>query len=735
MSSDTILRIALPGPLRTLFDYLPPLDCSRLPPPGVRLLVPFGRSKRCGVMLGIAQQSEVSGDRLKRVATILDSSPLLSEADLSFLQWVADYYQHPLGDVIFHALPVRLRKGLAPSAGRLRGWRLTDQGKAAEAFRLKRAPRQATILQTLRDHPEGLPQSVLIEHCGECRAVLRNLQLKSWVEAVEMEAPLRAPARTTSPPQLNKFQEHAVKQTIEQLGQFKVNLLDGVTGSGKTEVYLNLMEQALRGGGQVLVLVPEIGLTPQLVRRFEHRLGLPVTLLHSNLPEGERERAWLAARRGTAQILIGTRSAIFTPIPSLKLIIVDEEHDLSYKQQEGFRYSARDLAIVKAQRQKCPVLLGSATPSLESLYNAQQGRYALLRLPDRVGNAMLPRISLVDIRSSRLDGGLSPALIKQISDTIENGGQVMLFLNRRGYAPVITCHACGWLADCPRCDARMTQHLKSNLLWCHHCGLQHKTPDHCPSCGSPDLRPLGQGTERLEMALRQHFPDLPVARIDRDSTRRKGSLEKFLHAIRAGDYPLIIGTQMLAKGHHFPNVTLVGLIDVDQGLFGADYRAPERMAQLITQVAGRAGRAEKPGQVLLQTRHPDHPLLQDLVHKGYGAFAKEALLERQLANLPPYSYQVLLRAESTQADDPVRFLSLASEAGRRITANEALEFWGPVPAPMERRAGKIRAHLLVQSNDRGLLQRWIGSWVAQLTALPSAKKVRWSLDVDPQEML
>ncbi|MEN8178604.1 MAG: primosomal protein N' [Pseudomonadota bacterium] len=734
MSYGPILRIALPGPLRTLFDYLPSRNYIELPLPGTRLIVPFGRTKRCGVLVEIAQQSPLPGDRLKRVGAILDPSPLLTQADLDFLRWASYYYQHPLGDVIFHALPVRLRKALVANEGTVKVWRLTQAGKEIDPSQLHRAHRQATILKTLRDHPDGLQQAEIFEHCGKCSAVLRSLQDKLWLEPLEMPTPRRTIPQTTSPPVLNKSQAQAVKQAIRHLGQFKAILLDGITGSGKTEVYLSLIEQSLSNQGQVLVLVPEIGLTPQLVRRFERRLGLPVTLLHSNLPEGERERSWLAARRGEAQLLVGTRSAIFTPLPNLKLIIVDEEHDLSLKQQEGFRYSARDLAIVRAQRQQCPVLLGSATPSLESLHNAQQGRYALLRLPERVGNAMLPRISLIDIRSSRLDGGLSPALLKQINETLHQGGQVMLFLNRRGYAPVITCHACGWLADCPRCDARMTLHLKNNLLWCHHCGLQHKTPSRCPSCGSPDLRPLGQGTERLEMALKQHFPDTPVARIDRDSTSRKGSLEKLLQAVGAGDYPIIIGTQMLAKGHHFPNVTLVGLIDVDQGLFGADYRAPERMAQLITQVAGRAGRAEKPGLVLIQTRHPDHPLLQGLAHKGYSAFAREALHERQLANLPPFSYQVLLRAESTKEEDPIRFLNLASETGKQLSSTSDLEFWGPVPAPMERRAGKIRAHLLVQSNNRGVLQRWIGSWVTQLTELPAAKKVRWSLDVDPQEM-
>ena len=734
MSPDPILRIALSGPLRSLFDYLPPLD-SPLPQPGSRLTVPFGRSKRCGVLVELVEQSELPAERLKRAEALLDPSPLLTAADLSFLQWAARYYQHPLGDVIFHALPVRLRKTRRSASGEIRGWQLTQAGKMVDLSRLGRAPRQIAVLQLLRDHPNGREEAGLFKQLGNCAAVLRNLQHKGWLEPLVMRSVPHRPQDRHHPPELNDAQSRAVRAVAGQLGRFQAFLLDGVTGSGKTEVYLSLIEQAIEDAGQVLVLVPEIGLTPQLVRRFERRLGLPVTRLHSNLSEGERERAWLAASRGEAQILVGTRSSIFTPLPRLKLIIVDEEHDLSFKQQEGFRYSARDLAIVRAQRQHCPVLLGSATPSLETLYNAQQDRYELLRLPQRVGGAVPPRIDLLDIRSSRLDGGLSPALLKRTNEVLQQGEQVLLFLNRRGYAPVITCHACGWLAECPRCDARMTLHLKTRLLWCHHCGHQQHPPSACPSCGSPDLRPLGQGTERLELTLQQRFPDLPVVRIDRDSTSRKGHLERLLRAVGSGEYPIIIGTQMLAKGHHFPNVTLVGLIDVDQGLFGADYRASERMAQLITQVAGRAGRAEKPGQVLIQTHHPDHPLLQVLVHHGYAAFAQEALVERRLAGLPPFSYQALLRAESNKAQDPIDFLTSAAALGQQFSTSMGLEFWGPVPAPMERKAGMIRAHLLIQSSDRNQLQNWLGRWVPALCQLPAANRVRWSIDIDPQEMI
>jgi primosomal protein N' (replication factor Y) len=686
------------------------------------------------MLIQTTHESDLPAERLRPVEAILDQIPLLAPQDLDFLAWAAEYYQHPLGDVIFHALPGRLRKGQQPRSEGPPGWRLTTVGRHIDPTQLLRAPRQSAVLSSLREHPQGLEQGLLNSRCGSDTATLRRLQRKLWIEPCDLPAQAPASADTQLPPPLSDAQRQAVVRVAERLGGFQAFLLDGVTGSGKTEVYLDLIARVIARRQQVLVLVPEIGLTPQLVRRFEQRLGLAVTLMHSNLAEGRREQAWLASRKGLTRVLVGTRSAVFTPLPGLGLVIVDEEHDLSLKQQEGFRYSARDLAVVRAHRSGCPVLLGSATPSLESLHNARLGRYVHLQLPDRAGSARLPRMDLIDIRSSRLDGGLSPALLKQIEACLQRDEQVMLFLNRRGFAPVLTCHACGWLADCPRCDARMTLHRASNLLWCHHCGHRQRPPQVCPGCASPDLRPLGQGTERLEAVLQGQFPKVALARVDRDTTRQKGELERLLSQARNGHYPLLIGTQMLAKGHHFPHVTLVGLIDVDQGLFGVDYRAAERMAQLIIQVAGRAGRAHKSGRVLIQTRHPEHPLLQTLIHRGYGVFAAAALQERRLADLPPFSYQALLRAEANRAQAPLDFLDAAARAGRQLPHNDELDFWGPVPAPMERRAGKIRAHLLIQGRDRAILQQWLSHWSPALAQLPEARKVRWSLDVDPQEM-
>ncbi|MCG7985187.1 MAG: primosomal protein N' [Candidatus Thiodiazotropha lotti] len=732
MESDTILKIALAGPLRGYFDYLPPEDKGITFAPGCRFEIPFGRSSRVGILISTNNKSSVPADKLKRALSQLDHTPLLQPSDLRLLKWAADYYEHPLGDVIFHALPVNLRKKPTASKTSPPGLRLTQTGETVDADSLSRAPKQRSVILALQRHPQGLAKSKLVEDHDLSPAVLRSLLDKGLVTPCELPPqPLPSEAAYL----LNPQQKQAVDKVREKLDGFQAFLLNGVTGSGKTEVYLHLVADVLAQGRQALILVPEIGLTPQLLQRFQQRMGHEVAVLHSGLADGEREKVWHAIRQMRQHILIGTRSAVFTPMPDLGLVIVDEEHDLSYKQQEGFRYNARDISLVRAQQTGCPVILGSATPSLESLRNVQEGRYRQLDLPKRAADASMPSLSLIDIRNGHLKGGLSPALLKHLEQTLQAGEQAMLFLNRRGYAPMLTCHACGWLTDCPRCDARMTHHRRQKMLWCHHCGHQQREPAVCPSCGSPDLRPIGQGTERVEEILQQHFPNYPLARIDRDSTSRKGSLEKLLKQVQSGSIPLLIGTQMIAKGHHFPAVTLVAILDVDQGLFGADFRASERMAQLILQVAGRAGRAERPGRVMIQTRHPDHPLMQLLTQQGYAAFAKLAMQERQMAMLPPYAHQILIRAEATRSDYPELFLKQLLQACQKLQHAAELEFWGPVPAPMERRAGKTRAHLLIQSNQRLPLHRWLSEAIEIFPMLPHARKVRWSVDVDPQEML
>jgi len=737
MPEQTILRVAVPAPLHRLFDYLSPIGVdARAVAPGVRVRVPFGRGERCGVVMQVVAGSRQEPGRLKRVAQILDTESLLSSSDLTLISWAAGYYQHPIGEVAAGVLPVRLRQGRPALGGGHPGWRVTDAGQMQDVTQLTRAPRQAELLGLLQAHPGGLAGSFIRERCGECGSALQGLRQKGWIERAEVAVAMRVgknAAALERPPTLGSEQQHALQEINDRLGGFSAILLEGVTGSGKTEVYLGAVQQALESGCQILILVPEIGLTPQLVARFQRRLDVPLALLHSGLSHSQRELAWQQARRGEAQVVIGTRSAVFTPLPALGLVIVDEEHDISLKQQDGFRYSARDLAVVRAQRTGCPVVLGSATPSLESLRNALDGRYAHLHLTRRAGGASPPRVDLLDIRSAPLQAGVSSTLLRMTGEELEAGNQVLLFLNRRGYAPILTCYDCGWVAQCRRCDARMTLHQGRHLLWCHHCGSQRPLDPCCPDCGGTQLRPLGQGTERLEEALLSCFADAGLVRIDRDSTQRRGSMERLLQEIRRGEHRLLIGTQMLAKGHHFPDVTLVGVLDVDQGLFGADFRAAERMAQMITQVAGRAGRAEKPGRVVIQTRHPDHPLMQTLLRQGYGAFARESLIERRAAGLPPYSHQALLRAESHHADEPALFLEQALDLARR-QAQPGMEFWGPVPAPMERRAGRFRAHLLIQAEQRGQMQQLLSAWIPEMAGEKFARRVRWSIDVDPQEM-
>ena len=729
-----ILRVAIPVPIHTVFDYLPPQAYApEQLQPGIRVMVPFGRGERCGVLLEIGSESKLEIDRLKRTLALLDQVPLLSAGDLAFLHWAAAYYQHPLGEVMTAALPSRLRKGEQPLEQSKSGWILTPSGAAQNPAKLKQAPRQQSIMQLLHTVSGGISQTQLYLQCGECQPILRRLELKGWIERCNIQCTDEKDAPVVAAPCLNQAQKRAVEAVDSSWDRFGVFLLDGVTGSGKTEVYLRLIELTVAHGRQALILVPEIGLTPQLLRRFQQRLNASMVVMHSALSTTEREQAWQEARLGRADVVLGTRSAVLTSISRLGLIMVDEEHDLSLKQQEGFRYSARDLAVIRAQHAGCPIILGSATPALGTLHHALDRRYHHLVLPERAGNAISPRLQLIDIRSVKIEGGISPTLGRLLEEEITAGNQVLLFLNRRGYAPLLTCYECGWLAQCKRCDARMTLHLKRSILWCHHCGAQRSMDHHCPQCGGDKLHPLGQGTERLEEVLHRRLPHLHIARIDRDSTRRKGSFEQLLAEIHAGKYRLLLGTQMLAKGHHFPNVTLVGILDVDQGLYGADFRAAERMAQLIIQVAGRAGRANKPGRVIIQTRHPDHPLLQTLIRKGYQAFALEMLAERRAAQLPPFSYQALLRAEANKPESPTKFLEQAASMAQELVDN-SVDFWGPVPAPMERRAGRYRAHLLVQSGRRSSLQRLLASWIPRLQSLKSARYVRWSIDVDPQEM-
>ena len=732
-----ILRVAVDAPVSRVFDYLPAVGRTGPPPaPGMRVLVPFGRSLRMGIILEVADRTGQDPDRFKSVASVLDRTPLLGAADLAFVLWAAGYYHHAPGEALFSALPARLRRSSSPLESVAPGWCLTLEGRAGVADLMTRAPKQALVARLLSASDTGLSSAELKRRLGDCRSALRALAARGWVEPCRIAAVLGTGERVSATgPELDPHQRRAVDAVQGTFGDFQAFLLEGVTGSGKTEVYIRLLQTLLMAGRQALLLVPEIGLTPQLLRRLAARLDAPMVTLHSALSAGERERAWRCAAAGEAALVLGTRSAVFVPLPRLGLILVDEEHDLSFKQQDGFRYSARDLAVRRAQQARCPVVLGSATPSLETLHNARSGRYIRLELPRRAGGAVPPELLTLDIRAQPLRAGLSPVLLRMMREELAHGNQILLFLNRRGFAPVLTCHTCGWVGECPRCDARLTLHLAAGRLWCHHCGWMRAVPGACPDCRETDLRPLGRGTERLEAELRDLFPDTALARIDRDSTRRKGELERLLGEARRGEIPLLLGTQMLAKGHHFPGVTLVGILELDQGLYGTDFRAPERMAQLVVQVAGRAGRrAQRPGRVVLQTRHPDHPLLLSLQRQGYPAFAAAALEERRQAELPPFSYQALMRAESRDEKAASEFLERAAREATAV-ATKGIVVLGPVPAPIERRDGRYHAHLLAQSDRRSNLQAFLTAWLAKVWALKGSSKVRWSLDTDPQEIL
>ncbi len=724
-----ILRLAIPSPLRRLFDYLPPAECPAPLRAGQRLLVEFARRQVVAVLVEVAQSSELPTDKLKPALRLLDPEPLLPPELLRLLGWAVSYYHHGPGEVYPAALPLALRGSDGVAEPRLKRWRITAAGRERLAAGPGRSPRGHELLERLAQAHEGVIPQQLKELNWDWRPAMRRLREQGLVS--EQRASCLEPPQPPSPaPQLNDEQQSAVESVTAALDGYHAFLLDGVTGSGKTEVYLRLIEAVVARGRQALLLVPEIGLTPQTVARFRARIPHPIAVLHSGLADGERLCAWQAARRGEARVVIGTRSALFTPLAAPGIIIVDEEHDASFKQQDGFRYSARDLAVVRAHHASIPVLLGSATPALESLANARAGRYTRLALTRRAGDAKPPRIGLLDMRRARLDEGLSEPLLALMERHLKADGQVLLFLNRRGYAPTLLCHACGEAPKCPRCEVNYNLSLVHRRLRCHHCDTERPVPHQCPSCGSPELVPVGLGTERIEQALARRFPGIGVVRIDRDSTRRKGSFEQALAAIHSGEHKLLIGTQMLAKGHHFPNVTLVAILDADQGLYSLDFRAGERLAQLILQVAGRAGRAERPGEVVIQTHLPDHPLLNQLVHQGYPGFAAAALDARKQGRLPPYAHMALLRAEAQNGELPRAFLSEAYGLARVLNTGE-VELLGPVAAPMEKRAGRYRVQLLLSSQRREALHKLLDGLLPKLDGLKSGRKVRWSLDVDP----
>ncbi|NMH65201.1 primosomal protein N' [Shewanella salipaludis] len=727
------VEVALPVPMRQTFSYLVPDTLTQTLVAGLRVRVPFGRQQLIGLITDIKDSCSLAPKQIKAVIDILDQEPLLPDSLYRLTLWAARYYFCSQGQMLTQALPVALRKGMDAAPKSMTHWHLTAAGEAAAPELLKRAPAQKKVLERLK---QGRLTAEDIGHLDLSKAAFKALSEKGWIAAEERTAELDLGWRTAleldeTPLKLNPAQAVAVATLNQQTG-YHCSLLEGVTGSGKTEVYLSVLESQLKQGKQALILVPEIGLTPQTIARFQRRFKVQVAVIHSGLTDNQRLEAWRLARSGQAAIIIGTRSALFTPMAYPGVIILDEEHDSSFKQQEGVGYHARDLAVMRGHLEAIPVILGSATPSLETLQNALNGRYQHLLLNERAGAAKNVRQGIIDIRNQPLKAGMSTPLLNEIRLHLDAGNQVLLFLNRRGFAPALLCHECGHLHECDRCDAFFTVHQGLGEICCHHCGNQYAIPKQCHECGSTMLMGQGIGTEQLAEALQKEFPKHPVVRIDRDTTRLKGSLETHLDAIHKGEYKILVGTQMLAKGHHFPDVTLVGLLDVDGALFSADFRAPERFGQLYTQVAGRAGRASKPGTVLLQTHQSDNPILRELLHKGYGEFARAQLKERQQALLPPAWHMVLVRAEAHLASDADAFLNAFAAL---LPNDKEFEVIGPLPAPLDRKAGKFRRQLMFQAKNRNRLQQEFERVQPLVEQLPEGKRCRWSLDRDPQDLL
>ena len=719
-----LVRIALDIPIARLFDYRCGTPGTQI---GMRVVVPFGRQQLVGLIVGKPDISDAPEDKLRRVIAVIDDTPLLRRADLRLLEFAADYYLHPLGAVIMASLPSALRRVRAGTPGPA-AWTLTAAGAAITVDMLPpRARAQRGLLARLHSQPVVDAATIFAAGAATGKA-LGVFKTRGWVQPATLPTPKPMPAAPVAGPQLNREQAAATASIVAALGTYQTLLLRGITGSGKTEVYLHAMAATLARGGQALVLVPEIALTPQLESLVLARFpGIAVATLHSGLADGERAERWQTARSGQARIVLGTRLSVFTPLPELGLIIVDEEHDPSFKQGEGFRYSARDLAVVRARQNGVPVVLGSATPALETYRNACEQRYRLLTLSNRIQSG-LPAIHCVDLRQQRPADGLSGRLITAISERMGLGEQSMVFINRRGYAPVLTCGSCGWMSNCQRCTAHLVLHLRERRLRCHHCGHDGSVPAVCPDCGNADLAPVGEGTQRVEAALIRQFPQARILRVDRDTTRRKNAWQDMRDRIRDREIDILVGTQILAKSHDFPHLSLVGVINADSMLYSSDFRAAERLYALLTQVAGRAGRGTAPGEVLVQTQFPDHPLYTALRSQDFDVFARIQLAERRQAGFPPYVHQALLRAEAHEVRTALQFLEQAARTARRLKT--AVTVYEPVPAGMMRKAGRERAQLLVQAPTRSGLRTFLQAWQPHL-AKAGSTAARWSLDVDP----
>ena len=710
---------------RDFFDYYAD---SVEPVIGARVIVPFRKQLRMGVVIGkyLPEHPHAS---TKSIATVIDDKPLLSGESLALCHWVSRYYQSPLSEVIPLALPKKYRGGGECALPSLNVYRLALDVCQARLMLTNRTPRQLALVEFMATEHVPLSKKSIVQ--AGFNAGLLDALVARGILHVQSERETPRPNEHLSEPLVLNPEQALARDTIcEHLDAYRCFLLQGVTGSGKTEVYLQVIAEVLAAGKQVLVLVPEIGLTPQLLARFRARFQEPMAVIHSKLNDTERQLAWFWAKEEEVKLVIGTRAAIFTPMPALGLIVIDEEHDTSLKQMDGVRYSARDTALMRAHLRHIPIILGSATPSLESLHNCVLNKYTLLRLRQKALDSKPLQYQILDVRNQSLENGLAFASLATIKEHLDLKNQVLVFINRRGFAPVLLCHQCGWMADCRACDAHLTMHRSLGRLVCHHCGLEQAIPTHCHSCQSRELMPVGTGTQRVHEYLCIKFPNTSILRIDRDEVRKKDAFDACLARINAGEAQLIIGTQMLAKGHHFPRLTLVVVLDADNGLYNQDFRALERLGQLLTQVAGRAGRAEFPGHVIIQTHLPEHPLLNILVKQGYDDFAEELLLLRQQAALPPYHFLSVIRAEGRALPQVLNFLHTV-KAQLHLYDMKAL---GPAPAPLARKAGLHRLQLLVKSSSRKKMKSALTQVRDWLTVNIKMNGVRWNIDVDPMDL-
>ena len=719
--THTVVHVCIPNAKRDHFDYAANGDAPSF---GARVWVPFGTKKRLGVVVGYGEVVNPTFT-IKTILETIDDEPLLPEPILRLCHWVSRYYQTPLSEVIPLALPKQFRDGRAYASQELFDYALAVAGDIALAS--VRGKRQQALIALLIEHSSLSPAELSTAGCAP--VVCQTLLAAGLLQKIPRTSSLQATPRT-QPLALNAEQAHTVDTIALNLHSYQCFLINGVTGSGKTEVYLQVIAKVLASGKQVLILVPEIGLTPQLLSRFSARFHEPMAVMHSHLNDTERRRAWQDAREGKVRLVIGTRAAVFTPMPELGLIVIDEEHDTSFKQMDRVRYSARDTALMRAFTADIPIILGSATPSLESLHNSAQGKYRLLHLNEKAVSRVPLRYQLLDIRNETLHEGIASQTLHIIHDHLEREHQVLVFINRRGFSPILLCHQCGWMADCRACDSHLTVHRRSGKLACHHCGLMQNMPHQCGKCNGKELIPIGAGTQRIYDYLATQFPQTRMLRIDRDEVQKKHALDACLEQINRGEAQLIVGTQMLAKGHHFPKLTLVVVLDADNGFYNQDFRATERLGQLLMQVAGRAGREDDPGHVVIQTHLPQHPLLNLLVQQGYGPFAKSLLNLREQALLPPYSYMALLRAQSKTLPNVLNFLHTI----KQHLHPTGITLLGPAPAPLARKADHHRMQLLMQSPTRKHREHALQLMREAIHQHQLDKSIDWTIDVDPVDL-